>query len=117
MFRTPELRPNAVQRRMLPNVPLRLMSPDRHEVAHISAMCVPARWIIDRNAEFAFQHRDKPTAKRDRHGSADSSPTELAKMGNVGCNAHAASRATDVLAVSLRIIVGCDLPRFRVTRS
>ena len=58
----PKPRPDAVQIRMLTNIPLGLVSPDRDEVARLGAMLVPARLIMNRHVHLEFKNRDEPFA-------------------------------------------------------
>jgi len=79
-----------MQVRMLPNVPLRLMSPDRHEIARFPTIIVPPRRIVDRDPKLGFEDLDEPVAKLDRDRLVNADPTELAEMGNIEGNAHRA---------------------------
>src|SRR5215472_10260551 len=83
-----ERRPDAVQISVLPNVPLRLMPPDRHEIARFPTMIVPPRRIVDGDPKLGFEDLDEPVAKPDRDRLANADPTELAEMGNIERNAH-----------------------------
>src|SRR5258708_12793449 len=72
---------------MLPNVPLRLMSPDRHEILHLAAICVPARRIMNRNAELAIENGDEPVTELDGNSPVDANPAEFVEMGKIDRNA------------------------------
>src|SRR6516164_1785908 len=89
-FSSQEDRPDLMQVRMLPNVPLRLMSPDRHEIARFPIIIGPPRRIVDRDPKLGFEDLDEPVAKLDRDRLVNADPTELAEMGNIEGNAHRA---------------------------
>jgi hypothetical protein len=73
---------------MLPDVPLGLMSPDRHEVSHLAAVSVPPGRITDRHAKLGFENLDESVAQLDRDGPADANPTPLVEVRNIEGHAH-----------------------------
>jgi hypothetical protein len=74
--------------RMLPDVPLRLMSPDRDEIGAVSAVIVPASGIMNGNVELGFKDGDKEIAKLAWDRSTHARPTGLAQMHNICFDAH-----------------------------
>jgi len=83
-----ERRPDVVQISVLPNFPLGLMSPDRHEIARFPTIIAPPRRIVDRDPKLGFENLEEPVAKLDRDRLANADPTELAEMGNIERHAH-----------------------------
>src|SRR5579872_3542994 len=78
--------------RMLANVPLCLMAPDRDKVAGPTPVLVPTVRFMDGYTKLVLKNADQAFAKRDWNGVGDAGPSNIVDMNDIDLWFHRPSR-------------------------